>query len=138
MRFPILLFALVTVAVLPQSAVAQDFTFEVPVALTDLPPDITESSVVCAVTTREHGGTAIGWGSTEVVPISDGGYEGTVLVPVNATGDPSLVRAYNCRLILNRVEAGTLFNPPDRPGILPYDTPPGSQYSIIVFGVIAP
>lgn len=137
MRFPIFLFALVTVAVLPQSAAAQDFTFDVPVALVDLPPDITNAQVACYLMNAERGGTMIGQGNAWV-PISGGAYEGTLSVPVNATGDPSLARAYNCRLFLNGVEAVTLFNPPERPGILRYDTPAGTEYSISVVGTIAP
>jgi len=85
-------------ALAPASAPAADFTFRVPVTLSNV-PSVTSIRIDCGVWT----GVAFGAGSVigtafTIVPVSDGSFSGPVTVDVNANGGltPDQARSYSC------------------------------------------
>lgn len=84
-------------------ALAGDFNFTVPVALTELPPTILRGKVRCIANQVVPGAfVAIGEGWSPEFAIVDGAYSGTVSVEVNASSahDPSQANRYDCELWL--------------------------------------
>lgn len=83
------------------NASSEDFTFDVPVRVINLHPDIRSVKVVCSVsnTASPFGGVNIGQGQTEF-PLMDGSYSGTAAIRFNAnTGiDPGRARSWGCSL----------------------------------------
>src|SRR2546429_1889586 len=78
--------SLALLALAPASALAADFTFRVPVTLTNV-PSVTSIRIECGVWTgvASAAGTVIGTAFT-IVPVSDGSYSGVVTVEVDASG----------------------------------------------------
>jgi hypothetical protein len=87
-------------ALAPASALGADFTFRVPVTLSNV-PSVTSIRVDCEVWTgaASGGGSLIGTAFT-IVPISDGSFSGSVTVEVAASGalTPDQARWYSCWL----------------------------------------
>jgi hypothetical protein len=81
-------------------ALADDFTFSVPVSVDRLPREIRTVHVCCEVTTR-RGGRSLG-NRCIGREITGSRFSGTITVPVNAMPgeDPALARHYYCRLRL--------------------------------------
>jgi hypothetical protein len=79
-------------------ALAEDFTFVVPVDMRSLPPEITSMTVQCGALTA-IGGRSVGTGET-VVPITGGAYRGDVTVSFNASAGLSSgsATAYSCNI----------------------------------------
>jgi hypothetical protein len=79
-------------------ALAEDFTFVVPVDVRSLPPEITSMSIQCGALTA-IGGRPVGTGET-VVPITGGAYRGDVTVSFNASAGLSSgsATAYSCNI----------------------------------------
>jgi hypothetical protein len=96
-------FAMLSVWIMSVSAnlYATDFTFEVPVRLTNLHPDITQGNVRCDVLDERPIVIGTSGGSSPGFSISGGHYEGTVTVAFNAT-QPWRARTYRCELMLRR------------------------------------
>lgn len=86
------------------------FTFTVPLALSNLPPEVNGYRVTCVVTQSGAGGIA-GRGETSG-PISGGGFSGEAVVPVAvaAPGNPGLVDEYYCSLHLTGTLDGRRHN----------------------------
>lgn len=88
------------------SAGAADFTFTVPVRFTNLHPDVRSLTVQCTVTRTGGGSTdsanVIGYGRHNL-PISRGGYSGSLLVEFNATAgrNPADAQFYTCAVLGN-------------------------------------
>ena len=98
-------------------AVAADFTFNVPVTLSNV-PSVTQLAVGCGVSRVEAGGVSpfgpgnvVGSGQT-AMPVSGGAYSGTVRVEVNASGIISAdqARSYSCSLsVVGRARTGAAY-----------------------------
>lgn len=89
-------------------ASAEDFTFIVPVQLSNLPPEVDEMRVGCAaliLPTASAGARMVG-SRTLRVPISGGAYSGDVTVSFDASRpeDLPLVNGYSCEI--NSFSAG--------------------------------
>ena len=114
-----------TVGVVVSSAIAADFTFEVPVRIqapnTGNPQmDLVRARVECWIFTADGNRLAIGGGWT---PTFSGNYNGTVRVEVTAPTDTrgsraSEARSYLCRL--HQVNPQTPLSG-DRPGFIPWN-----------------
>jgi hypothetical protein len=93
-------------------AVAADYTFTVPVELTDLPPAIQRGYVRCVVRRRDPGVFVdIGAAESPRFEIRGGDYSGThrIEITVGATFDPRQAHRYDCDLWLQIVQVdGTL------------------------------
>jgi len=91
----------VAVGVASGPALAADFTFTVPVQVTNLPPDSRQGGVSCALYTSPtiSAGRDVGR-STANLPISGGAYRGevTVAIDVRPGVDPATVTHYSCAL----------------------------------------
>ena len=90
-----------------------DFTFTVPVALSNLPPDSRGGFVNCILFApirpgRPTGPLDGGGGSTHFT-ISSGAYRGEVVVPVDAPAgiDPATVTEYSCAISFNATLRGS-------------------------------
>ena len=79
--------SLALLALAPASALAADFTFRVPVTLTNV-PSVTSIRIDCGVWTgvASAAGTIIGTAFT-IVPVSDGSYSGVVGLPLYETAE---------------------------------------------------
>jgi len=92
--------SLALLALAPASALAADFTFRVPVTLTNV-PSVTSIRIDCGVWTgvASAAGTIIGTAFT-IVAVSDGSYSGVVTVEVDASGTLTAdqARSYSCWL----------------------------------------
>lgn len=98
----LLAFAAIVLGFASGPAWAADFTFTVPVALSNLPPDSRSGSVTCQLRTSpvgapRSGTVGVGNGSGSFT-ISGGAYRGDVTVAVNANPgvDPATVTHYSC------------------------------------------
>ncbi len=97
--------AAVTLSAFAAPALASDFTFTVPLALHNLPADISHANIECSVSAsttisgHEAAGAMIGSGSTQV-DISGGSYDGDVTVAFNANlyQDPHQAVFWGCQL----------------------------------------
>ncbi len=90
--------------VLPAIAAADDFTFDIPVRLSNMHPDIVQGKVECAVSDSTTSGFApvqVGRNDTAFV-LRDGGFNGDVTVVVNAANERIRARArsWGCALYL--------------------------------------
>ena len=86
-------------------AIAADFTFNVPVTLTNVPAAVA-LHVWCGVYVKGAPGqqpALVGQAEAPVVLVTGGNYSGTVTVAVNAnaTTPPATVNYYNCNLSLD-------------------------------------
>lgn len=74
---------------------ATDFTFVVPVDVSNLPSDVVSMLVFCSV---YAGGTFLAHGGAPPAPITGGGYHGDVTVAFNAPAgrDPGTATTYEC------------------------------------------
>lgn len=92
---------------------AADFTFTVPVKLSNLPPDSRTVGVSCLVytsaTARPGGSGHVGTGFTSS-PVSGGAFDGevTVAVTTNTGVDPATVTHYSCALSITAPLRGRL------------------------------
>ena len=88
--------AVALLALAPASAPAADFTFRVPVTLSNV-PSVTAIRIDCGVWTgvAVAAGSIIGTAFT-IVPVSGGGFSGSVTVEVDASGPPDQARSYSC------------------------------------------
>lgn len=93
-------------ALAPLAAHAEDFTFTVPVRLSNLPPEITAFQVNCGVNQPGTGsnfyGPRIGGTNSGERPITGGAFSGDITLAFNAspTADPSRAGVYGCELRL--------------------------------------
>lgn len=103
------LFAALNVAAAGE-AVAEDFTFNVPVKLSNLLPNV-KAMVSCFL--RNSLGTTIGSGPNQQVTVGpDGSYSGTVVVKVDAwQGQRANVKKYDCYLLLQG-PGDSVYGPP--------------------------
>lgn len=91
---------------MPLAANAADFTINVPVELHGLQPQITQARVSCVVQSTTYFTNnpyvKVGVGSAPAQAISNGEFNGTFAVPVNAYSgkDPASARSYRCDLHL--------------------------------------
>ncbi len=118
------------------------FTFNVPVHVSNVPPEVTRLVVICDVFSSA---TAIGV-DTVTVPLTGGGYSGTLTVPVAVSGvsgrapDPSMANAWGCGLQMQVAGgynlASAFVNPPGVRGTLRWDAVAGSTMTILVRGTI--
>lgn len=81
-------------AAAPARAADQEVTFQVPVKVEKLHPEVTRVAVACRVTPTNAYGTA-------EVNIANGAYTGTVAVKVKVTqGESATAQGYRCELFL--------------------------------------
>jgi hypothetical protein len=103
-------FAIILLSVVCCSAWAADFTFTVPVALANLPPDSRMGSVSCSLHTSpaRPGAVGVGNGSGSFI-IAAGAYRGEVMVSADANSgvDPATVTHYSCGLAFNATLRGS-------------------------------
>ena len=127
----------------PHAAHAQDFTFTVPIRLSNMHPTVTEFRVDCLVSIVPVGGSGpaaagniLGYGSVTHIPlVPEGdamGFSGDVVVRVESDGglDPALGRSYTCQMRLRAVVPPSILDiricrpDPLRPQ---YNTTPGAE-----------
>ncbi|MHB8883420.1 MAG: hypothetical protein ACYC69_18180 [Thermodesulfovibrionales bacterium] len=120
---------------------AADFTFTVPVEVSNLPPDSRQGAVSCSLHTSPARLGAAGVGNGYVpFTISSGAYRGEVTVTANANPgiDPVTVTHYSCALSFYATLRGTdhqfSYWLTSRPSTLP--VAPGAPFSPRVDGAI--
>ncbi len=122
-------------------ATAEDFTFTVPVEITNLPPEINYGTAYCELIIREPGrGTRTAGNVGRGFRISGGAYRGDVTVAVNAAPgvEPGSVTHYKCFLELTGTLRGTpvSYNFRDEGFTLPLPLAAGAPFTPRVEGTI--
>ncbi|TFH32040.1 MAG: hypothetical protein E4G97_03210 [Deltaproteobacteria bacterium] len=105
-------------------AADQVVTFQVPVKLQSIHPDVTKPTIDCMMLGKDGG---IITHSTKVVPISGGNYSGPpVSVPVNVTqGQAEIAAGWRCQLWLFPA-AGSGYQPAQGSGLPLQQAKPGT------------
>ena len=106
----ILIFLLVLIA---SETKAEQFTFQVPVTLTNLHKDITKGKVSCTVVDSQNKvlpSTSISGSSDTVFDIVNGNYTGTVTVKQDVA-NPWLAVTYSCSLFLKSKYEASFWRP---------------------------
>ncbi|NOX82452.1 MAG: hypothetical protein GXP06_05605 [Alphaproteobacteria bacterium] len=82
------------------AASAEDFTFTVPVSVSNLPPEIVSMRVSCSTTAAPENGRRMIGSEAVVVEITEGGFSGDVVVAFDATlrAERHLAVDYSCRI----------------------------------------
>lgn len=125
-------------AVLAAPAAAQEPSLDVPVRVADLHPSVTVGSITCALFADPDGPrNSLGYlgGGSKWFPVKDGGYAGTLTVPVKIAPQ-AVPRSYKCALFILFKDGGrTLTAAASRisdPGMTEYRAPfrraPGSPF----------
>ncbi len=95
---------------LPASSWAADFTFQVPVKLSHMHPNIAQGRVRCVVSTvrgRYAANPQVGEGTSQPFNLRGGAYNGTITVTVNATNERlrADAKSWGCKLSLKTADA---------------------------------
>ena len=102
-------------ALTAQTALAADFTFEVPVDVSNLHPDITRATISCTAvryptTGGFGGGVIVGRSMDYNLTLTDRAYRGTITVEANAIAAhrPGEANGYECGLYFTTARDGLL------------------------------
>jgi hypothetical protein len=134
-------------AVIPAPAAAQEPSLDVPVRVADLHPSVTVGSITCALFADPDGPrNSLGYlgSGSKWFPVKDGGYAGTLTVPVRIAPQ-AVPRSYKCALFILFKDSGrTLTAAASRisdPNMMDYRAPfrraPGSPFLGEVSGAFA-